>query len=219
MQDLVFQSGLQNAIRQVVQMKAAAPEDLMSNALFQTRWAEVTKTRGDELIAEKLATGILDDGPDDDEIGDRAKMMVDSGLRGSKGLERCAPNTKDYWDTFAAQQVRQYVKLIIEPASSHALSTEIKNSALEGSFQGEANKSTVMVLLEIRNLQESIYRPMDRPASANQAVVSKLLAGVMAARGGAANEDGLYIAPGDGDVFFLCDGGRDTDKSALRGAW
>ena len=50
----MFSTGLQNAVRNVLRQKSAAPEDIMSNALFQSRWAEVNKMRGEEIIAEAL---------------------------------------------------------------------------------------------------------------------------------------------------------------------
>ena len=54
----MFTNGLQSAVRQVMGKKSASPEDIMSNAIFQVRWADVTKNRSDELIEEALKTRI-----------------------------------------------------------------------------------------------------------------------------------------------------------------
>jgi hypothetical protein len=215
MQDCVFQGGLQNAVRQVIQQKQVA-EDMMSNVLFQARWAEVTKVRSEELIAEKLATQLIVDDPVDDV---KTLGFIDTTTRGIRPTERCEPGTKEFWDSFAAQLVRQYVRLAVEPQSAFALSNEVKNSVLDQSFKGEVNKSTVTILLEIDNLQECANRPMDRKPPPNQAVIAKLLGGVMAARGGATNDDGLRVSPADQDIILMCDGSRDQCKNALRATW
>ena len=173
--------------------------------------------RSEELIADKLATQqIIVDDPSC-EVKD--PIAIDAKMRGSKPMERCAPDSKEYWDSFAAQLVRQYVRLAVEPQSASALANEVKISVLDSSFTGEVNKSTVTILLEIDNLQECAKRPMDRKPAPNQSVIAKLLGGVLAARGGAANEDGIRVSPADQDVLVMCDGGRDQCKNALQGTW
>ena len=206
----MFQTGLMNSIRQVMAQKGVSPEDLMSNALFQARWSDVLKLRGDELACQRSLTGQKPHLEDTDMV-----ETIDVTLRGSKGLDRCAPDSTEYWDSFAAQLVRQYVRLCPEPASATGIANEVKNSALNREFVGECNKSTVAIIMDTELLQESSNRPGDRKPPPNQLVISKLLGGVMIARDGATNEEGLRIAPRDDDIFFLCDGGRDSCKSAV----
>ena len=206
----MFQTGLMNSIRQVMAQKGVSPEDLMSNALFQARWSDVLKLRGDELACQRSLTGQQPHLEDTDMV-----ETIDVTLRGSKGLDRCAPDSTEYWDSFAAQLVRQYVRLCPEPASATGIANEVKNSALNREFVGECNKSTVAIIMDTELLQESSNRPGDRKPPPNQLVISKLLGGVMSARDGATNEEGLRIAPRDDDIFFLCDGGRDSCKSAV----
>ena len=206
----MFQTGLMNSIRQVMAQKGVSPEDLMSNALFQARWSDVLKLRGEELACQRSLMGHQPHVEDTDMV-----ETIDVSLRGSKGLDRCAPDTTEYWDSFAAQLVRQYVKLCPEPASATGIANEVKNSALNREFVGECNKSTVAIIMDTELLQESSNRPGDRKPPPNQLVISKLLGGVMSARDGATNEEGLRIAPRDNDIFFLCDGGRDSCKSAV----
>ena len=207
----MFQTGLMNAIRQVMAQKGFSPEDLMSNALFQARWSDVLKLRAEELACQRSLMGQHAHVEDTDMM----EEIIDVTLRGSKGLDRCAPDTTEYWDSFAAQLVRQYVKLCPEPASATGIANEVKNSALNREFVGECNKSTVAITMDTELLQESANRPGDRRPPPNQLVISKLLGGVMIARDGATNEEGLRIAPRDNDIFFLCDGGRDSCKSAV----
>ena len=210
----MFHTGRMNAIRQVLAQKGAAPEDIMSNALFQSRWADVVKARGDEL-ASLRATSKHHSEQHDIEDTDMAPEVMNVSLRGNKSIDRCAPDTSEYWDSFAAQLVRQYVKLAVEPKSSTGIVNEVKNSALNSEFVGEVNRSCIAITVDTELLQESASRPGDRKPPPNQTVIAKLLQGVMSARGGTANEDGLRIAPCDNDILFMCDGGRDSCKSAL----
>ena len=83
--------------------KGAAPDDIMSNVIFQVRWADVIKLRSEELVKQKIVQplGLFEDS---DTAAD--SLRVDQTLRGSKGVERCAHDSQDYWDSFAAQLVR-----------------------------------------------------------------------------------------------------------------
>ena len=192
--------------------KGASPEDITANALFQPRWADILKTRGDELISLKITDKSIDTSAEVDMDVARADT---SALRGGKNVERCAPDTVEYWDSFAAQIIRQYVKLAVEPKSATGIANEVKNSALNGEFVGEVNKTTIAIVLDPELLAESAHRPADRRPPPDQQIISKLLQGVLSARGGASNDDGQRHAPRDNDVLFLCDGGRESFKTCL----
>jgi hypothetical protein len=196
-------------VRQVYLSKGGT-EDIMSNEFFLSRWSEMVKQRGEEMIADRiqLPTGQKD--RDEDVV-----VMEDQTLRGSKAVDRCAPDTSEYWDSFAAQQVRQYIKLAVEPRSSNGVANELKNSALNSDFMGEDNKSIVAIVMDIDLLLESATRPLDRKPVPDQANISKLVAGVFAERTNNPGESERPV-PRDGDVIFLCDGGRDVARTALR---
>ena len=202
---MVFGNTLQNAVRQVYLSKGGA-EDIMSNEIFLSRWSEMVKQRGDEMIAARiqLPTGQKD--RDEDVV-----IMEDQTLS-----DRCAPDTSEYWDSFAAQQVRQYIKLAVEPRSSNGVANELKNSALNSDFMGEDNKSIVAIVMDIDLLLESATRPLDRKPVPDQANISKLVAGVFAERTNSNHGQSDRPVPRDGDVIFLCDGGRDVARTALR---
>jgi hypothetical protein len=189
----------------------------MNNPVFQGRWAQVVKTRQEELIAIKLQQSKgNDEQHDDDELAIQHQAVdLIKDARGSKGIDRCAPNTKEYWDAFAAQLVKQYNRLIVEPRGASALATEIAAMALNDGFKGEANTSTVIICLEADNLQENSNRPVEHRPIPTQLVISKLLQGAMVGRGGIMNEDGQCCAPGEQDIMMLIDGGRETCKAAL----
>lgn len=207
----MFQTGLMNAIRQVLAQKGANPEDIMSNHFFQARWSDVVKLRGDELAALRATTQQHEQHAD----ADMTPEVIDTSLRGNKSIDRCAPDSAEYWDSFAAQLVRQYIKLAVEPKSSTGIVNEVKNSALNAEFVGECNRSCIAITVDTELLQESSTRAVDRKPPPNQTVIAKLLQGVMSARAGTANDDGLRIAPCDNDILFLCDGGRDSCKLAV----
>lgn len=215
LQDIVYQTGLQTAIRSLLVQKGTSADDIMNNPMFSSRWSEVTRLRGEELINQRLLQQVVVPDADDLDLG--PQHPTDTSMRGSKGIERCAPDTQEYWDSFAATLVKQYVKLCTEPASANGVNNEIGKSALNAGFVGETNKSTVAIIMEVDNLQESAVRPLDRKPPPSQTTISKLLQGVLVARGGVANEDGMRIAPCDNDVIFLCDGNRESCKNAMCG--
>lgn len=215
LQDIVFQSGLQTAVRSLLVQKGASADDIMNNPIFLTRWAEIIRLRGDELATLRLQNQAASSLDESDMVSTTSYQPIDLSMRGSKGIERCAPDSHEYWGSFAATLVKQYIKLCVEPSSANGINNEITNSALNISFVGESQKTTVAIIMEVDNLQESAVRPLDRKPAPNQTTISKLLQGVLVARGGVTNEDGLRIAPCDNDVIFLCDGNRESSKSAL----
>jgi hypothetical protein len=131
-----------------------------------------------------------------------------------KNPQQYSHDTKEYWDSFAVQLVQQYVQMAVEPTSSSALVQIIQTSVLDLS-KGQPGANCVMIILEVDNLWESTCRPWDKRPSVNQATINKLLQGAMAARGGATNKHGVRIAPGNGDLVVLCDGGRESLKPIL----
>lgn len=214
-QDVTFSNGLTQALRAVQATKGASPEDLMSNPTFESRWADVVKARSEEMAKGKTEANNGTGGSGAAEDVDMA-AAIDTTLRGSKAMDRCAPDTKEYWDSYAAQLIRQYLRLSVEGSSAVSIANEIKNSTLSQDFAGEPLKSSICIILEADNLQESVYRPMERRPLTNQAVVAKLLNGVLSARNGTVNEDGLRTSPCDQDIMLLVDGARDSCKQALQ---
>jgi hypothetical protein len=223
-QDTVFGAGLLGVIKTVMQQRAASPEDLLSNPQFQARWGEVCKVRSEEVVAEKLEAqrrSAAASGNDNEGVVEVADPQgtpgeaIDHRLRGGKSIDRCEHNTKQYWDAYAAQQVRQFVKLAVEPGSSAGVAAVVKESVLAGSYLGEPGKSSILIVLEVDSLCENAARPVDRKPAPNQGVISKLLQGTLLARNGTRNEDGMCNAPCEQDVLFLVDGGRDTCKAAM----
>jgi hypothetical protein len=216
-QDLVFGVGLAGALKQVLQQKGSF-EDIMSNEIFLNRWKEALKARSDERAAEKVLPSDEHGMEDEEEQPANGEFRLNV-MRPTAGKNRqlFAQDTKEYWDSYAGELVRQYVRLAEEPTSASALTQVIQGSVLERSYKGQQGANCVMTVLEVDNLWESTCRPWDKRPSVNQATINKLLQGSMAARDGAPNEDGVRIAPCDGDLIVLCDGGRESLKPILRG--
>ena len=59
----------------------------MSNEMFLSRWSDMVKQRGDEMIADRIQ---LPTGQKDRDEG--VVLMEDQTLRGSKAVDRCAPD-------------------------------------------------------------------------------------------------------------------------------
>ena len=190
----------------------------MSNELFLNRWREAVKARSDERAAEKVKNTDDDEDDQEEEVGKGPSTMTLLRPSALKNPALFAQDTKEYWDAFAGQLVRQYLKFVVEPSSASALAKAVTDSVLEGAYKGDQNKSSIAIVLEADNLWESTVRPWDKKPSPNQLTVLKLLQGVLTARNAQANEDGMRVAPQDQDMLILCDGGRDALKSVLPGA-
>jgi hypothetical protein len=185
----------------------------MTNAEIQARWAEIINIIGDELTTNKVSTlcSTVD-------VSEDNAMQVDidrTSMIEYTHIDQCAHDTADYWNSFAAQTVRQYVKLTPEANSNSGIASDVTDSALNGGYVGELNMSTIAICLDPDLLQESSHHPVDRKPPPSQEILNKLLQGVLCARGGASNAAGLRVAPRDNDILFLCDGGRDVTKAAL----
>jgi hypothetical protein len=80
----------------------------MTNAEIQARWAEIINIIGDELTTNKVSTlcSTVD-------VSEDNAMQVDidrTSMIEYTHIDQCAHDTADYWNSFAAQTVRQYVK-------------------------------------------------------------------------------------------------------------
>lgn len=212
-QDLVFGCSITNSLRQVIAAHGYSPEGIMTNAEIQARWAEIINIIGDELTTNKVSTlcSTVD-------VSEDNAMQVDidrTSMIEYTHIDQCAHDTADYWNSFAAQTVRQYVKLTPEANRNSGIASDVTDSALNGGYVGELNMSTIAICLDPDLLQESSHHPVDRKPPPSQEILNKLLQGVLCARGGASNAAGLCVAPRDNDILFLCDGGRDVTKAAL----
>lgn len=239
----MFGTGM-NGVLKVMLQQRCNPEDILNVDGFKGKWAECLKLRTEEIVAERAMSQVEGGAEHEEDDAEAEEALLVSRPALAKSSASCPENSKDYWDAFAAEQVRQYVRLVTEPATAAALAAAIKNSALNLELKGEPGKSAVLIVLEVDNLQEQMTRPWDRKPPVNQGVITKLIQGALSARGGVRYDikadaaDGApaaagggegeapevqqivtkFVAPCDQDILFLFDGGRDHLKSVLRGA-
>lgn len=209
----MFGTGFHGVLRTML-LQNSHPEDILEMEGFKARWDECMRTRTDELVAERAMSQVagaeLVEGEDEDVVGG----AVVSRPALSKSPASFDNNTKDYWDALAAEHVRQYVRLAVEPTTQQGVTNLIKGSAVNVELQGEANKTTVLIILESDNLQQNMSRPWDRRPPPNQGLINKLVQGALAARNGhkyeAADQAPRFVAPCDQDILILSDGGREV---------
>jgi hypothetical protein len=216
LQDLVFGHGLQGVVKAMLQAKQTT-DDLLGNDSFLQRWNAFTGCRASEIAKENvhLEMGMRPPGEDDEATAEA--MYAGPGRPAAKqNPSNFEHGSREYWDAVAAQNIRNHIRLVVEPKSVSGVVEAIAASVLKASFQGEHLKSTVITVLEIDNLQEAQQRPWDRRPQVNQTTVNKLLTGVMKARNGFSNEDGQFLAPGDRDMFLLSMGTRSHVQQSVR---
>jgi hypothetical protein len=229
-QDLAFGTGLMGVLKTMLQQKSAVEEVLECEG-FKGRWAECLKARTEELATERAMSqleGAELVGEEEAEEEEQAGLVSVSRPALARSSASCPPNSKEYWDAFAAEQVRQYVRLVTEPTTSGALANIIQQSALNLDVKGAPGQQTVLIILEPDNLSETAIRPWERKPALDQGVINKLIVGALQARGGLKHEaagaaDGeaavaKIVAPGDQDLLIITDGGREHTKNILRGA-
>jgi hypothetical protein len=204
----VFATGLQTTVRQVINTRGHGVEDIITDECFTGRWSEMVNQRR----LEELDTKHSPTGPSDCDV---KPIPVVQTLRGSENASRYNPETAEYWESIAAEIVRRYVKLVVEPRSSGDVAMEINKSALNKTFVGEDNVSVVAIVLDYDLVQEYAYRPLDRKPMPSHVLINKMIQGVLSERDGNVDDDGKRNAPRNNDVMFLCDGGRDIVKTAL----
>lgn len=213
----MFGTGFNGVLRTML-LQNSHPEDILEMEGFKARWDECIRTRTDELVAERAMSQVAGAEPEaEDEEAGAGVVLSRPAL--SKSAASFDSNTKDYWDALAAEHVRQYVRLAVEPTTQQGVAQLIKGSAVNLELQGEANKTTVLIILESDNLQQNVSRPWDRRPPPNQGIINKLVQGALSARNGhkyePADQPARFVAPCDQDILILSDGGRDVVRSVL----
>lgn len=213
----MFGTGFNGVLRTML-LQNSHPEDILEMEGFKARWDECIRTRTDELVAERAMSQVAGAEPEaEDEEAGAGVVLSRPAL--SKSAASFDSNTKDYWDALAAEHVRQYVRLAVEPNTQQGAAQLIKGSAVNLELQGEANKTTVLIILESDNLQQNVSRPWDRRPPPNQGIINKLVQGALSARNGhkyePADQPARFVAPCDQDILILSDGGRDVVRSVL----
>ena len=119
-----------------------------------------------------------------------------------------AEHGPQYWTALAAQTVKTYIKLIVEPGSEASVASAL--SAAEAcKTKGVEQKNSVLLLLDVDLLAEAASRPTARKPVIPDGLIQRLLRGSMQGRGSQRNASDECTVPAAGDVYFITDGGRD----------
>ena len=117
-------------------------------------------------------------------------------------------NGLKYWQAFAAQTLKTYVKLVVEASTEAALATVMEGSEANKS-KGQVHKSAVLIFLDPDLLAEAWTRPAERKPLLPEGILARLLRGSMRGRGCQASVSNEYVLPLEGDIYVLTDGKRD----------
>ena len=138
---------------------------------------------------------------DEDDQEDQAQAKI---------AKQIAPGTEQEFQKFvdyADRLVRQYVSLVVEPASEEALTDMIKDKPVG---KAHANFGTSFLInFDVKASGESMTHPHLRTVSVNEAYIKQMVGSVIAARGGIA----------ENDVYLLYDAGKHGNERLLMSAF
>jgi hypothetical protein len=144
------------------------------------------------------------DSPD----GDAGESAAEDDIIKTANPTKYAENGLQYWQALAAQTVKTYVKLAVEPSTEGGLAALLEGSEAN-KVRGTEARTSVLLLLDPDLLAEASTRPADRKAVLPDGFLARLLRGSMQGRGCQKNKDDEYMMPLPSDVFLLLDGKRE----------
>ena len=202
LQDVGFTGVLDSALKWVIKNKAKCIDELQEVDVVKTRLDKIKDAlvteKNEEAAAVAVGAATSDDPPD--EAADEAIRCANPAKYAEHGVE--------YWQAYAAQTVKTYIRLAPEPRTQAGLAQLIEGSHVN-MCKGLEQKNAVLILLDLDLLCESVTRPMDRRPVLPDGIVQRLLRGSMQGRGAQKNKDDEYCQPVAGDVYFLLDGKRE----------
>jgi hypothetical protein len=202
LQDVGFTGVLDSALKWVIKNKAKCIDELQEVDVVKTRLDKIKDAlvteKNEEAAAVAVGAATSDDPPD--EAADEAIRCANPAKYAEHGVE--------YWQAYAAQTVKTYIRLAPEPRTQAGLAELIEGSHVN-MCKGLEQKNAVLILLDLDLLCESVTRPMDRRPVLPDGIVQRLLRGSMQGRGAQKNKDDEYCQPVAGDVYFLLDGKRE----------
>ena len=166
----------------------------------------VTQERNEAVAVAHAASAGGEPGGDDMEENDEPIVKADPSKYAEHGPR--------YWTALAAQTVKTYVKLIVEPGSEASLAAALA-AAEACKTKGVEQKNCVLLLLDVDLLAEAASRPTARKPVLPEGLIQRLLRGSMQGRGSQRNSNDECTVPSAGDVYFITDGGRDHLKKDI----
>jgi hypothetical protein len=208
-EDLGFTGALDNALRWCIKTKAKCIDELHDVEAVQTRLDRIKDAvlqERNEAAAEAAMNAAHQDGDASASLG--AESAEDEVIRGANPTQH-AEHGEAYWQALSAQTVKTYIKLVaVDGQTQEGIAQSLAGSEVN-KCKGQEQKNSVLVLLDVDLLCESMTRPSDKRPPLPEGVVHRLLRGCMQGRGVQKNRDDEYCQPLPGDVFALFDGKRE----------
>jgi len=165
-------------------------EDLFEHAAFKDRWDAAVAKLKEEIAAERAAQDVEGGGSGELELAGAAGTGNDPVLVANP--TRFTENSTEYWAAFAAQLLRQYIKLIPEPKTVGAIAQAIEDSHLRD-VRGTENRNCVIINFEADVASESACRPSERKAPHDESPYKNLIQGALQGRGAQKNKAGECV--------------------------
>jgi hypothetical protein len=178
---------------------------LKTDAAVQTRLDRIKDAvlqEGNEAAAEAAMSAANHDGDAATCLGSKAAQ--DEVTRGESPTQY-AEHWEAYWQALSAQTVKRYIKLVaVDGQTQQGIAQSLEDSAAN-MCNGQEQRNSVLVLLDVDLLCESVTCPSDKRAPLPAGVVQRLLRGCMQGRGVQNTRDDGYCQPLPGDLYVLHD--------------
>jgi len=203
-QDIGFTPTCDPALKWCIKSKGKCIDDLASTEMISARLDAIknalAQERNEAAAAAHAASEAGEPGGAGADENDDPIVKADPS--------RYAEHGPQYWRALAAQTVKTYIKLIVEPGSESSLAAALAD-AEACKTKGVEQKNCVLLLLDVDLLAEAATRPTARRPVLPDGLIQRLLRGSMQGRGSPRNSCDECTVPAAGDVYFITDGGRD----------
>ena len=201
-QELVYGRNEDAALRNAVRHGKTAAEFLVETSTLNDRWEKVKQQVEDEQFKGAAPpTRVPSQFAEESRKADDKQQLEETIRRGvCHSLE---PKSAEWFRARAYQQVRRYIRLVVEPDMGSTLKTEILNSNIKD-IKGIMGRKCVAILFDSTCHGEAASNPMFRLPPLGESRVRKLLAATLSAR----SNDLPTPTPLEGDVYMLFDGSR-----------
>ena len=167
-------------------------------AAFKDRWDNAVDKLKEEVAAEKAARKVP--GAEGQTLETAAKVDPVEVANPA----RFKQFSSEYWEAFAAQLIRQYVKLVPEGTTAQGVASLIEDSHLK-EICGTEGRNCVIVNYEADVASEAFARPGECKPPRDAGDYKLLIQGALAGRGAQKNKDNeCVLGPQPCGSNFVC---------------
>ena len=203
-QEYVYGRGEDASLRAALKQGKGAAEFWVDTQPLVERWDKVKKLAEEEQ-RQRRGTPPPESTPKESDSFtqqlEKEKREMEETIRRGVVLA-LEPKSVEWFRARAYQQVRRYIRLLVEPDVAATLKTELRNSFFKD-IKGIDGRKCVIILFDSACHGEAAISPMSRLPPLSELRVRKLVASVISAR----NTESA-TTPLEGDVYMLFDGGR-----------